>query len=359
MSASLLLAAAALAAAALSFVSARFFARRAWLPDRPGARSSHKTPTPRTGGVAVMIGFLVPALALSLIKPELWKFCALVFAAFALGFVDDARPLPAAVKLLGQIAIAALLVFLFGAVDAIPAPFAGALALGPAAAPLTVFWIVAFMNAYNFMDGANGIAACAAIFGLSALAVAVAASGAGPWAAAAALLAASVFGFLQLNFPSGRLFLGDGGSQSIGFAIAALAVLATQGGDRAVSALFAPTVFMPFLFDVAFTLSHRLLRRRGIAEAHNEHLYQLLIRLGARHSSVTAVYLGLVAVSTLAAIFAAALPPSWQFVAPAALFALFLAPALALFRKAEAKGLLSATRPVAARAEPPLAKAAE
>jgi UDP-GlcNAc:undecaprenyl-phosphate GlcNAc-1-phosphate transferase len=351
-----LLALGAIIAAALSFLSARFFARQGWLPDRPVGRSSHKTPTPRTGGVAVMIGFLVPALALSLIEPGLWKFAALIACAFALGFTDDARPLPAAVKLIGQTAIAALFVFLFGAVETIPAPFIGAFALGPAAAPLTVFWIVAFMNAYNFMDGANGLAATAAIFGLSALAVAIAASGAAGAAAAAALLAAGVFGFLPLNFPKGRLFLGDGGSQSIGFALAALAVFAAQAGEGAVGALFAPTVFMPFLFDVAFTLAHRTARRRNLAEGHNEHLYQLLIRLGSPHSSVTAVYLALVALSTLTAIFAGALPPSWRFLAPAGLAALFLAPAILLYRKADAAGLFAAPARVAA---PSLAKAAE
>ena len=352
----LLLGLAAFAATSLSFLAARFFARQGWLADRPVARSSHKAPTPRTGGVAVMIGFLGPALALSIVEPGLWKFTALVFGAFALGLADDARPTPAVMKLLGQTGIAALFVYLFGAVETLPAPFIGAVALGGAAAPLTVFWIVAFMNAYNFMDGANGLAATAAIFGLSALAVAIAASGAGSPAAAAALLAASVFGFLPLNFPAGRLFLGDGGSQSIGFALAALAVFAAQAGQGAVSALLAPTIFLPFLFDVAFTLVHRAARRRNLAEGHNEHLYQLLIRLGARHSSVTALYLALVALSTLAAIFANALPASWQFIAPAGLAALFLAPALFLYRKAEAAGLLAAPAPPAAV---PLAKAAE
>ena len=356
MSAALLLTLAAVSAAALSYLAARFLARRGWLPDRPVARSSHKAPTPRTGGVAVMIGFLGPALALSALDPDLLRFAALVFAAFMLGFADDARSLPAVVKLLGQTALAALFVFLFGAVEALPAPFIGAVALGPAAAPLTVFWIVAFMNAYNFMDGANGLAATAAIFGLSALAVAIAASGAGAAAAAAALLAAAIFGFLPLNFPKGRLFLGDSGSQSIGFALAALAVFAAQAQAGAASALFAPTAFMPFLFDVAFTLAHRAARRRNLLDGHNEHLYQLLIRLGARHSSVTALYLALVAVSTLAAIFAGALPASLQVLAPAGLTALFLAPALLLYRRAEAAGLLSAPAPAAAV---PLAKAAE
>lgn len=356
MSAALLLAAAALAAAALSFFSGRFLARRQWVADMPGARSNHRRPTPRTGGVAAMAGFLPPALGLILVEADFWKFLALVTGAFALGFADDVRAMPAAAKLIGQIVLAALFVILFGAVDTVPAPLVGTIQLGLFAPALTMFWIVAFMNAFNFMDGANGLAATAAIFALSALAVAAAAAGAGAYGAAATLLAAALFGFLPLNFPKAQLFLGDGGSQSIGFAIAAIAVLAAQA-PGAVSPLFAPTVFLPFLFDVAFTLAHRAMRRQNVFQAHREHLYQLLIGLGARHSAVTTLYFGLVALSTLAAIVAAGLPPAWQFLAPAGLIALFMAPALLLCRRAAARGLLVAA--TAPRASAPLAKAAE
>lgn len=353
-----LIAGAALLAAALAFLSGRFLAGKTWLADLPGARSSHQAPTPRTGGAAIMTGFLVAALALSINAPELLKFAAVAFAAFALGLIDDARPMRAALKLLGQVAVASLFVVLFGPVESVPLPVLGEVALGVAAPALTVFWIVAFMNAYNFMDGVNGIAATAAIFALSALAVAAAGAGSAAWAGASVIAAAALFGFLPHNFPQARLFMGDGGSQSTGFLIAALASLASAG-DTPVSALFMPTVFMPFLFDVAFTLAHRAARRRNIAEAHNEHLYQLLIRLGASHARVTTIYLALVAVSTVTAIFAGSLPAEWRFAAPAALFALFMAPALVVYRRAAAAGLFSQG---ATRSEPqtrPLPKAAE
>jgi UDP-N-acetylmuramyl pentapeptide phosphotransferase/UDP-N-acetylglucosamine-1-phosphate transferase len=354
----LLIGGAALIAAALTFLSGRFFARQKWLADPPGPRSSHQAPTPRTGGAAIMTGFGAAALALSIHAPELLKFAVLAFGAFALGFADDARPLPALLKLIGQIAVAGAFVFLFGAVASVPLPFVGEVALGPAAPVLTVFWIVAFMNAYNFMDGANGIAATAAIFALSALAVAAAGAGASPWGAVSVIAAAALFGFLPHNFPQARLFMGDGGSQLIGFIVAALACLAASG-PAPVSALFMPTVFMPFLFDVAFTLAHRAARRRNIAEAHNEHLYQLLIRLGASHARVTTLYLGLIAVSTIAAIFAGALPAPLAFAAPAGLFLAFLAPALIIFRKASAAGLLAAPARIASPRAEPLPKAAE
>ena len=349
---------AVLLAAALTYLSGRLLAQKKWLADSPVARSSHQTPTPRTGGAAIMIGLSAGALLLAADDPALLKFAALAFAAFGLGFADDVRPLPAFLKLIGQVAVAAAFVLLFGAVDSAPVPFLGDVALGPAAPVLTAFWIVAFMNAYNFMDGANGLAATAAIFALSALAVAAAGAGASAWGALSVVAASALFGFLPHNFPEARLFMGDGGSQLIGFIIAALAALAASGAAP-VSPLFAPTVFMPFLFDVAFTLAHRLGRRRNIATAHNEHLYQLLIRLGASHARVTALYLGLVAVSTVAAIFASALPAPLAFAAPAGLFLAFLVPALLLFRKASAAGLFSAPAPNAARRADLLPKAAE
>ncbi|MFN0024092.1 MAG: glycosyltransferase family 4 protein [Parvularculaceae bacterium] len=358
----LLLAVAAIAAAAITHGAGRYFARKGWLADRPGARSSHQTPTPRTGGAAIMLGFSIAALAFSIVTPGLAKLTGVIACAFALGVLDDARPLPAMIKLAGQIAVAMLFVVLFGAVESVPAPVLGELALGFAAPVFTVFWIVAFMNAFNFMDGANGIAATAAVFALCALGVAAAGTGAATVAAASILLAGAVFGFLPLNFPAARLFMGDGGSQSVGFAIAALAALAASAAPdvATTSALFVPIVFMPFLFDVAFTLAHRVARRRAIAEAHNEHLYQLLMRLGASHVSVTALYLTLIAISTIAAIFANALPVGLAFMVPALLFAFFIIPALTIFRRASAAGLLA--RPSATLKETPpmpMAKAAE
>lgn len=354
----LLIAGAVILAAALTFLAGGFLGRKIWLADVPGARSAHNAPTPRTGGAAIMIGFAVAAFVMAMTAPEILTFLAVAAGAFALGLADDARPLPAAVKLLGQIAVAAAFVLVFGPVESVPAPILGDVALGLAAPVLTVFWIVAFMNAFNFMDGANGVAASAAIFALSALAVAAAGAGAAPWGAVSVMAAAAVFGFLPHNFPHARLFMGDCGSQAAGFIIAALACLAASG-PAPVSALFMPTVFMPFLFDVAFTLAHRAVRRRNIAEAHNEHLYQLLIRFGAAHARVATLYLALIALSTVAAIFAQGLPAGLAFLAPAGLFLLFLAPALFIFRKASAAGLLAAPARTPRPQAPPLARAAE
>lgn len=339
---------AAVMAGAVSHAIARYVSRRALFPDRPNGRSSHRRTTPRSGGFAIIGGFAVATALYGAFLASVdagGDYAALVagaLAAFGFGALDDRRRLGARVKLLAQVVIAVAFVVFSGAVARVPLPFVGETALGWAAAPLTVFWIVAFMNAFNFMDGVNGIAGACAVFVLSAMAVAAAGSGEAAWAAPAIFLACALFGFLPLNFPAARLFMGDGGSQCVGFSIAALAALISSGQAAAVTPLFVPIAFMPFLFDVFFTLAHRVRRRCNILEAHKEHVYQLLVRMGRSHHSVTTLYLTLTVVSTTFAIVANAMSAKLQFLAPLVLIALFLPPALALYRRAAAQGLLDA-----------------
>lgn len=331
---------------AFAYAIAKFVAGKAIFPDRPNGRSNHVRITPRAGGFAIFGGFAAAMIleAAFLAKNDVANSYApfLLFGAtaFAFGAVDDARPIGAKLKLAAQILIATGFVAVFGAVQTIPAPFVGVIDLGVAAFPLTVFWIVAFMNAFNFMDGINGIAGACALFVLSALAVATA-GGTALWAPPAMFLACALFGYLPLNFASGRLFMGDGGSQFVGFAIAALAILSGNGSGEPVSRLFVPIAFLPFIYDVAFTLIHRIRRKRNILEAHKEHLYQLLVRMGGSHQSVTTMYLTLVVLSTTAAIVANAFSANLQYLTALALIAAFTPLALAVFRRAEAAGLLA------------------
>ncbi|MFZ5617372.1 MAG: glycosyltransferase family 4 protein [Pseudomonadota bacterium] len=342
-----MIASAALISVALSHAIARFVTKRALLPDRPNGRSSHKRQTPRSGGIAIFGGFLAAMIlyaaffAAGDLSSRYAPLIGCALAAFAFGAVDDLRPLGARLKLAAQIAIAVAFVVIYGPVETVPAPFVGDVALGAAAFPLTVFWIVAFMNAFNFMDGINGIAGACAVFVLSALAVA-AGGGDALWAPPAVFLACAIFGYLPLNFPSGRLFMGDGGSQFVGFMIAALAALAAQEAGGLVSPLFTPIAFMPFLFDVSFTLAHRIRRKRNIFEAHKEHLYQLIVRLGRSHQSVTTLYLTLTVISTTVAILVNTAPARLQFIGAAALIALFTPLAVLIYRRAAAAGLFAA-----------------
>jgi len=133
----------------------------------------------------------------------------------------------------------------------------------------------------------------------------------------------------------------------IWFIVAALAVIAANGSDGRASALVAPVIFLPFLMDVAVTLAHRAIRKQNILSAHREHLYQLMLRLGATHVEVAVIYMGLTAISTAAAIVMLALPGAWQWLAPALLAAVFAVPAARVYRRAVRAALFSAPAPAA------------
>ncbi|MEO0400328.1 MAG: hypothetical protein AAF224_13010 [Pseudomonadota bacterium] len=348
------------AAAASLAITDRLISARLLL-DRPNERSSHERETPRSGGVAVFAAWAAAMIFCSLIyapagglsvggnggvSPD--EFIALAMTgllAFALGLVDDHSNLAARRKLIYQVAAAALFVLMFGAITAVPLPFFGSVALGLFGPVLTVFWIVAFMNAFNFMDGLNGIAGLSAIVVAVALALAAALAGALVWAVAAGVLAAAIAGFAWRNYPSGAIFLGDSGSLFISYAIAGLAVLAARAGAPAgqgdgLTILFVPIAFMPFLFDVAFTLAHRAWRKRPLTEAHRDHLYQLLSRDGVPATVVTGLYAALVAVSCVTAFAADAMPADRQWIAPLLLAIAMMGPAIFIYRRALARGLL-------------------
>lgn len=369
MAAAIMILSAALIAAILSYAIARLAVSEGLLPDRPNGRSSHRSATPRAGGFAIFGGFaaaMILMIALQWTNGEstgLAAALALGFGAFAFGAVDDVRPLGARLKLALQVALALGFVAVFGAVERIPAPFIGALDLGPAAVPLTAFWIVAFMNAFNFMDGINGIAGACAIFALSALSF-VSAMGASAWAAPSIFLAAALVGYLPLNFVGGRIFMGDSGSQFTGFMIAALAVLAGDGDNAGpVSSMFVPIAFLPFIVDVAFTLVHRIRRGRNILDAHNEHVYQLLVRMGRSHQAVATLYLTAMVLSTTAAIIVNGLAAGAQYAAALAIIAVLIPLAASVYARASDAGLLSgeAGTPIAPAIEerPQVSAAAE
>jgi UDP-GlcNAc:undecaprenyl-phosphate GlcNAc-1-phosphate transferase len=271
--------------AALALISAllTWAMIRVGIADVPNERSSHSRPIPRAGGVAVVVAF-----ALGLSGELEWPipvFLGCVAALFALGLWDDVMSVRALPKLVAQIVVATVFAAVFSAIFA---PDWEAIAL--------VLWIVVFVNAFNFMDGANGLAGFTAAIGAATLALV-----GGPFVDVAALgLLGGLAGFLPFNFPKARIFLGDAGSLPIGFALAALSAFATL---REPPVYFAPVLFFTFLFDVGLTLLRRALRRENLLTAHREHLYQLLLRMGWSHAKVTALYAAAAAVNAAVALW--------------------------------------------------------
>ncbi|MBY0421594.1 MAG: hypothetical protein K2Q06_04765, partial [Parvularculaceae bacterium] len=212
----------------MAFLAARALSRRQFLLDVPNGRSSHRRLTPRSGGVAITTAWATGLFLLVCLAPAsgvtAFPLVAATLLVFAVGLFDDRSGVSARVKLATQVAAACLFLAFHGPLHDGPAPFLGLTPLGAVGVVLTLLWIVGFMNAYNFMDGVNGLAASCGGFVLAALAAAAAVAGAPVVGVAAGLLAAALFGFLPINFPSGRLFMGDNGSQSVGYIAAATAL---------------------------------------------------------------------------------------------------------------------------------------
>jgi len=270
--------------------------------DHPGARSSHTRPTPKGGGVGIVVAFvlgtsLLFAGARHARVPDL-PFLGLIGASVgiaAVSYADDLRDWPFKVKLAAQLA-AALVAILCGIrFRVLNLPWLGAVDTGWLGVPLTAFWVVFATNALNFIDGLNGLASGSV--GLACLFLAGFA-----WAqadafveAASVVLAAGIAGFLPFNYPKARIFMGDVGSQFCGFISAILGVLAARFGAQTLSVLLVPMLLFGIYFDVVFTLIRRLLAGNRLTEAHRSHLYQVAQRAGMPAQIVTLIHWAMVA----------------------------------------------------------------
>lgn len=272
---------AALAAAAMTPVSIRV-GRRVGAVDEPRARGLAERPTPRLGGLALLFGVLVAgALFLPLDEPR-WRAILGGAALITLiGGIDDARSLPAGVKLLGQIAAAALPVSQGVRVTNFTLPFVHRLDLGTnLGSALTVVGLVAIMNVVNFSDGVDGLASgVCAISGISFSVIAFD-LGRGDAAVLSAIVAGVGLGFLVFNFHPASVFMGDSGSNLLGLL---LGVVAVEGAvkTQTLLALVFPLVVLavPFL-DTTFVVLKRLKYRRPIYGADANHFHHRLSRIG-------------------------------------------------------------------------------
>ncbi|WP_246071972.1 MraY family glycosyltransferase [Marilutibacter aestuarii] len=262
---------------------ARRYAVSRRLLDAPGERRSHRVPTPRGGGIAIVAGTVLAAvfLALPSLDPVLLAFALGMAAVAAVGWVDDHRPLSPWARL-GVHALAA-------------AAFAAVLALGGAGTVAIATGFLAplvLTNIWNFMDGIDGIAASQAVIVVLACLPFLP----GTHHALALALVAACMGFLPFNFPRARIFMGDVGSGAVGFAIGALLALSTGAGGYGAAWLLLPLA--PFLVDSSLTLLRRVVRGERWWTPHVQHAYQVAARRFG-HVPVTLAY-GLVAAAGLA-----------------------------------------------------------
>jgi len=300
--------------------------------DHANERSSHVGSVPRGGGAVfaalsiagwVWLGVSGPAGAGSL--P--WQLMVAGTGVAAVGIVDDARGLPAKVRLAVHLASGAMVAWAWGPLPVLE--IGGMTASAPLAlAVLAVLAVAWSINLTNFMDGIDGIAASHSVVVLGFLGAAFHLSGDGVLAAAAAVTCGGALGFLAWNLSRRwRIFMGDGGSGFLGFAIAAFSVAAWS--TEALGPWQCLAVSGTFVADATVTLARRGIRREALAQAHRSHAYQHLSRRWASHRGVAALF---VAVDLLWCVPLAVAAGAWPPWAPVLAALAVGVPALAAWR---------------------------
>ena len=287
----------------LSYLSVwiiRRYAEKRQLLDHPNERSSHSLPTPRGGGLAIVL--LVTGTGLFFVRAEdmsrdlVYIVCGIVVA--FLGWRDDTHSLSPRVRFAVQGLVAAASIWGLGYFSSVTIPLFGKLQLGVVGIVITFLWIIGLTNACNFMDGIDGMAggvAFAAGLGWVLLTsnISYLANSFVFWIALA--IAAGSLGFLGHNWHPAKIFMGDVASTFLGYTFAVLPLMAAnEEGD----ALMLGTLLLwTFIMDAGVTFIRRALNRENVFAAHRTHLYQRLVIGGYTHAAVSTMYIVLTLVA--------------------------------------------------------------
>jgi len=266
----------------------RRYAIRRGLLDLPNQRSSHSVPTPRGGGVAIVLSFVASLLVLGaagvLPSSLLWALLGAGALVAVVGFLDDLGHVPPRWRLLAHFVGAIwVLIWLGGAPSFIL--FGEIVDLGWTGFVMAALYLVWVLNLYNFMDGIDGIAGVEAVCVCLGAGCLHAMIGQSDIAMVSMSLAAAVAGFLRWNFPPAMVFMGDAGSGFLGIVLGALSLFA---GALAPDLYWSWLILLGvFVTDATVTLLRRLARGEKLYEAHRSHAYQHAARRLGGHLPVT------------------------------------------------------------------------
>jgi UDP-N-acetylmuramyl pentapeptide phosphotransferase/UDP-N-acetylglucosamine-1-phosphate transferase len=272
-----------LVAAAIAWLLVPFAERLAYRVgaiDQPKERGLHDRPMPRLSGLAILVAVEVAGWIWLPGDGESRSILLGAMAIAAVGVVDDVRGLPALPKLVGQTAAALIPVLAGVRVDNLTLPFVGGFQLGWLAYPLTVLGIVAVINVINFIDGVDGLAAgvCTiAAIALAAIALSLERNAAG---VLAALTAGAALGFLRHNFPPASIFMGDTGSNLLGFLLATASVQGALKTNAVIALAFPLVVLAVPILDTGFVVAKRLKYGQPIYQADSWHFHHRMANIG-------------------------------------------------------------------------------
>ena len=290
-----------------SCIKALALAEKSGMIAQPGKRQSHEVATPTGGGLGLIFSIIVTSLCLQSVLPlpGFWWLNMLpgILLLAIVGWRDDRFPVSSLVRLLVQLAVSLWLLG-FG--------WSQFSMTGLALFTSIIVAMLWLMNLYNFMDGSNGMAGFQGVFAGLILAVLFQIDGRYEMALIALAVAAACGGFLPLNFPRARVFMGDVASVPLGFIFASLAVYGIQTGSFSLPVFV--LIMSVFLVDATLTLLTRVLCGERWYTAHAQHVYQRLIARGWSHSQVLMVYQAINVMLVLPAIVLAKIYPQYAMV---------------------------------------------
>lgn len=294
----------------VSRISNRF----GWL-DRPrDGRRVHQNPVPRLGGAAIFAAVLIALtsllfldnIATQLVRANSARILSVLAPSalvFLIGVYDDFRGTGAPIKFTLQGLAALLFCVMGGRIEALSVPLIGSIELHPVAGyALTILWTVGISNAFNLIDGMDGLATGASLFAALVLLVVSLILGQPLITIMAVALCGSLIGFLPFNFNPASIFLGDSGSLFVGFTLAALSVVGAQKASTAVAVAIPLIAFGVPVVDTGFTLMRRFIGGRPLFQGDREHIHHMLLARGWSQRRVALVLYGACALFGLSAL---------------------------------------------------------
>jgi UDP-GlcNAc:undecaprenyl-phosphate GlcNAc-1-phosphate transferase len=285
---------AALVCTAIVVLPARWLAFRLGAVAEPGDRFIHQQPTARLGGLAMYLGFGLSAALFSTSSKTLGLLLSAAVITTLMVF-DDIHGVRPIVKLVFQVGASVLAVVVFDiSIQFVNLPGGHLIHFSPAAAiPLTLLWFVSLQNTINLIDGVDGLAAGVVAIVAATLLLAAINRGETDIVILAGALIGACIGFLLFNWHPARIFMGDSGSNFLGFTLAALSVLSVAKGT-VVLALIVPVAALAIpIVDTAWAIVRRRLRGKSIATPDTEHLHHRLLDLGlSPRETVLVFYFG-------------------------------------------------------------------
>ena len=275
---------------ALSFLiipEVKFISRKLHLFDNPSIRKLHKIPKSRLGGVSIFLSFICTLIIILLLKKKIISnefnidlYILALTLSFVVGLIDDLINLKPLLKITGQVCVASIAWFSGLLIDQFTLFKYLSIRFSYFSFPVTVLWIVVFMNAINLIDGldglASGIVAIASIF-IFVISLLV---DNGSVSVLSLMLLGSIVGFYFYNFPPASLFMGDGGAYFLGFMYATIGLMGIKKSSVAVLFIIPIILLLIPITDIIQVMYRRIKGRQGIFKADKNHLHHRLLEMG-------------------------------------------------------------------------------